>query len=126
MIETFLTLLAIGYASAYSPGVFEEVINTRQNHLTSYHLPDIIEVDKYIAVADCSQIGKEALVYFGDEYEKVLIADCAGIADGGLAWMQRHNIAGELDWETFQEYKQNQALEIKVYIINNTYRHEFK
>jgi hypothetical protein len=119
LLETILTLLVVGYASAYSPGVFEEVIHVRQNNLTAYPLPRDLEIDRYIAVEDCSHIGKEALVFFDDQYERVLIADCAGIADGGRAWMQRNNIAGELDWDTFSEYKINQPLEIRVYLIEN-------
>ena len=126
MLETVISLLAIGYASAYSPGVFERVIDVRQRGLTSYTLPDTIELNRYIAVEDCSMVGKEAMVFFGDESERVLIADCAGVADGGKAWMQHHNIAGELDWETFSEYKQNEPLEIRVYLIEESLKFNYQ
>jgi hypothetical protein len=121
MINRILSLLLIGYASAYAPGIFEQVVHVRQQGRTAYNLGVVkSSIDGYIAVEDCSLIGKEVLACFSDECERLLIADCAGTADGGKAWMESHNIVGEVDYNTFMKYKvAGQALEMRLYLIEN-------
>lgn len=112
-----LTLIVSGWASRYDPGVFETVISNRQNDLTSYSLPRNIYSDRYIALADCSRIGDYVLIDFGDNTEIALVADCAGVGDGGLSWMIRNNIAGELDPVTYFENRTPTGLKISIYEI---------
>lgn len=121
MLKVFyvLTLIASGWASRYDPGVFESVISTRQNHLTSHSLPRNIYSNSYVALADCSRIGEYVLIDFGDQTELALVADCAGVRDGGLAWMIRNNIAGELDPDTYFENIGATGLKISIYEIRH-------
>lgn len=121
MLKSFIVfaLIASGWASRYDPGVFENVISNRQNNLTSQNLPSTLYTNRYIALSDCSKIGTYVLVDFGDHTEVVLVADCAGISDGGLFWMERNNIAGELDPDTFFENSNGSGFKISVYEIKH-------
>lgn len=98
-----LVVAIMGWASQYDPGVMESVIGVRQSAgRTSYTLPtDLPQVSSFIAVRDCSNIGD---VWFirpeGGEWERALVTDCAGIADGGLDWMIKNNVVVEVDHET--------------------------
>lgn len=95
-----------GYASAYAPGVFEDVVRYRlDNGLWRVPPPYgwFYEVDGYIAGTDCARVGELATLYdpAGQEYT-VLYADCAGDADT-LTWMLDNRIVAELDarlWAT--------------------------
>lgn len=86
-----LTLIVTGVASRYDPGVFESV-STRRG------MPKWDGA--HVAVLDCDRVGDVVLVCYGDDCAWARITDCAGIADGGAAWMIRNNIAAELDYET--------------------------
>jgi hypothetical protein len=108
-------LLAGGVASRYDPGVFEH--RAIPNHQRYGHLPSRLPVDRYNALADCSRVGDVVLVCYEGRCWNALVADCAGIADGGLAWMQTNGIAGEVDYETAVDYgcvgKHIQVFEIR-------------
>lgn len=95
-----------GWASAYAPGVMDDVIAYRRaNDL--WRVP--LAVDWYtahgaIATNDCSQVGSMATLIdpAGREY-RVLVADCGGPGDGvGAAWMTANSIVAELDWRLWQ------------------------
>jgi len=95
-IIIIVSLLLTGYSSRYDPGVFQTVIRNRQSW---GQLPTNIKDTNYIALADCNLVGTRVLVCYEDCWF-ALVADCAGIADGGLSWMQTNNIAGEVDNDT--------------------------
>jgi hypothetical protein len=94
-----LTSVVTGVASQYDPGVFESVVRVRQAYGS---LPDDLpDYDgAYVAVLDCDAVGDQVLVCKGADCRFALVADCAGIADGGYAWMVRNRVAGELDYDT--------------------------
>jgi hypothetical protein len=99
------TIIMTGIASQYAPGVMDKVVYNRQNLSTVVSLPNNLPaVDGYVASQYCSDIGKIIYLRPADceecEFEKFLVADCAGIADGGLSWMLRNNIVVEVDYET--------------------------
>lgn len=96
-----LALLVSGIASRYDPGVFDAVVATRQAY---GQLPARIDATRYIALADCGRVGDSVMVCHEGECWRALVADCAGVADGGLAWMLRNGIAGEVDYDTAMEY----------------------
>ena len=124
----FFTFLVSGYTSTYAPGVFETVIRNRQTGLTRYDVGAIkSHIRGYIAVEDCSLINQEVLACFGDSCERLLIVDCAGVADGGRAWMQRTGIVGEVDPGTFSKYKvPGEALEMNLYLVRTIPRYKFE
>lgn len=100
MIRVLLTAsVLIGVASQYDPGVFEQVVRVRQSYGSlPTNLPDYDGA--HVAVLDCGDVGQQVLVCRDGACRFALIADCAGIADGGYAWMVRNRIAGELDSAT--------------------------
>jgi hypothetical protein len=89
-----------GWASAYAPGVFREVVYYRLEHGLWRHIPPSrwIYADGYAATNDCSQVGQMATLLdpAGNEYD-VLIADCAG--RDSTRWMSENRIVVELDWD---------------------------
>lgn len=93
-----------GWASAYAPGRFEEVVRYRLDEGLWRHVPprDWYTAAGYIATNDCSQVGQMATLTdpAGREY-RVLIGDCAG-NDGGAVWMTENNIVAELDADLWQ------------------------
>ena len=98
-------ITATGTASQYAPRVMDKVVYNRQHLSTSFSLPgELPNVHGYVATRDCSDIGK--IVYLRPAncedcgFERFLVADCAGVADGGLSWMVRNNILVEVDYET--------------------------
>jgi hypothetical protein len=98
-----LTVVMTGWGSQYAPGVMDKVIATRQAGLTSMDLPmDVSGYDGYVAVLDCSWIGREVWIkpVEGDTWERFLVTDCAGIADGGATWMIEGGIIAEFDYES--------------------------
>ena len=101
MIRAFviLTLAASGYASRYDPGVFERVVQTRMRY-GQLEASAANWKGGYIALLEPDLIGQTVYVCHQDECEWLLVADCAGHADGGYAWMVRGGYAGELDYET--------------------------
>jgi hypothetical protein len=97
-----LTLIASGAASRYDPGVFERTVRVRQGYSS---LPRS-GYSGYIALLDCSRVGEIVWVCFEDDScTRLLVADCAGIKDGGAAWMRRGGYAGEVDYETAMRTK---------------------
>jgi hypothetical protein len=97
-----------GWASAYAPGVFEDVVRHRfandwwpvQPQLDWY-----IRAQGYIATNECRDVGRMATLIdpSGREW-RVLIADCGerGKPGEGQDWMTRNRIIAELDWRLFE------------------------
>lgn len=90
-----------GFASAYAPGVMDEVIRAR---FDNDWWPSPPPVDWYtafgaVAAMDCGRVGEMAVLVdpAGREY-RVLIADCAG-ADGPSDRFERMGVIVELDAE---------------------------
>jgi len=80
----------------------ESVIRVRQSGRTRMGLPaELPEVDGYIAVEKCSQIGE--IWYLrpegGEGVESFLVVDCSGSIKTS-EWMMRNNILVEVDWGT--------------------------
>ena len=123
-----LTLLTAGYTSAYAPGVFEDTIRIRQAGRTAYNIGVIPNnIDGYIAIEDCSLINTVIVACFPSGCERLLVADCAGIADGGRAWMHRSGVVGEVDPETFARHKlPGEYLLMHLYLIKNIPRYKFE
>jgi hypothetical protein len=95
-----VALITSGVASRYDPGVFTRTLLVRSRWQT---LPDS-GFDGHIALLDCSRVGDIVMVCFHNgNCKSMLVADCAGIADGGAAWMIRNGIAGEVDYRTAKE-----------------------
>lgn len=90
--QAVLYLGLVGIASRYDPGVMEQVVRNR-------HLQAPVHTAK-IAVLQAEDIGKRFLVCREEHCEIAWAVDCAGIADGGYAWMVRNNVILELDYET--------------------------
>ena len=101
-IITFIVLVT-GVASQYAPSVMPRVVSYRQ---ARSQLPaDLTGFDGAVAVLNCADIGKT--IYLrpaGGQWEKFLVADCAGIADGGYAWMVRNNVIVEVDYKTAERW----------------------
>jgi len=98
---TIIIVVAIGWASQYSPGVMERTILNQQRY---GNLPmSLPVVDGYVAVLDCNRLGE--IVYLrpeGGEWEKFLVTDCARRdgKDGTRTWMLKSNIIVEVDYKT--------------------------
>lgn len=93
----------VGTASQYAPGVMRRVITVRQTPgRTAHTLPATLPpVDGFIAVLDCDGVGRiREMRPVGGEWGLCLVADCAGGADGGAAWMRRNGIVAEMDYES--------------------------
>jgi hypothetical protein len=125
---TRFVLITIGFTSAYAPGVFEQVIATRQAGKTAYNIGSIPNnVDGYIAVEDCSLINSVVIACFPNGCESLLVADCAGAADGGRAWMQNMGFAGEVDPETFARHKlTGECLIMQLYLLEHSMGYAFE
>jgi len=104
-----VTVVRIGIASQYAPGVMEQVIRVRQTPgRTARTLPEPLpDVDGYVAVVDCNRIGSIAYLRPAGttEWERFLVVDCAGIADGGRDWMLRNGIVAEVDHNTARRWE---------------------
>lgn len=92
-----------GYASAYAPGVMENVITYRfATDLWRVPPPrDWYTTAGAIATNDCAQVGQVVtLIDPAGRQWRVLVADCAG--RDSAAWMTDNRIVAELDaalWE---------------------------
>jgi hypothetical protein len=86
-----LTLIVVGHASRYDPGVFEEVERVRR--MSNWD-------GAHVAVLDCSRVGDFVWLCYKDQCIPARVTDCAGVADGGAAWMISGGYAAELDYET--------------------------
>ena len=90
------------WASQYARSVFDRVVAVRQAGRTAKDLPTPLpDVDGFIAVADCDQIGDIwALRPVGQVWwETFLVADCSGHATT-TGWMTKNRIIAEVDYET--------------------------
>lgn len=86
-----------GIASQYSSGVMERVLAAQQR---LHHLPMVLpQVNGYIAVSDCSKIGRVWTV----NGESMLVSDCAG-DNYTRQWMARGNIIVEIDFDTAKRW----------------------
>ncbi len=63
---------------------------------------DLSLYDGFIAVLEVDDIGRTYLLrpVTSPHWEVFLAVDCAGIADGGYAWMTNSGIIAEVDWES--------------------------
>lgn len=94
------SVMQIGYASAYAPGVMEATVRYRIDNDVWRNPPpvDWYTVTGYIAAMDCSRVGEVTMLTDpGGREHRVLIADCAG-ADGHPDRFAEANIIVELDW----------------------------
>lgn len=108
----FVTLLSFsgggileGRGSYYAHGVMDGVIKNRQRHGSlPAELPDVVG---YIAILQCDRVGLVYEVRHGEEgpWEPFLVTDCAGIADGGAAWMVDGGWVAEFDFETLVRWE---------------------
>lgn len=99
-----LVVLVTGAASRYDPYVFQGVVAVRQSYGSlPENLPDFDGA--FIAMLEPDNIGQVVLVCVEDDCRYALVADCAGIADGGYAWMVRNGVAGELDFWSYQSLR---------------------
>ena len=97
---TYVSPTQTGIASQYAPGKMQQVIAYRQRHS---QIPlDLSPYDGFIAVLEADDIGNAYWIRPVDSlhWEKFLAVDCAGIADGGYAWMVNGGIIVEIDWES--------------------------
>jgi len=94
-----------GYASAYAPNVFEDVVRHRFAAGLWPTPPPwnwYYEVQGYVAGTDCARVGELATLYdAGGAAYTVLYADCAGDA-ATLDWMLKNRIVVELDAALFE------------------------
>lgn len=93
-----------GFASAYAPGRFEEVVRWRLDNDVWRTPPpvDWYTTAGYIATNDCAQVGQVVTLIAPDgRAYRVLVADCGG-NDGGADWMTNNQIVAELDWGLFE------------------------
>jgi len=99
-----MLVLLVAVASQYGPGVMERTIETRQTGRVAVPLPEVLpQVDGYVAVEKCSDIGKVLWLRGpGQEWEKFLAVDCAvrDGSDGTLSWMAAKNVLVEVDYPT--------------------------
>ena len=87
------SLLVSGAASQYDPYLFERVSrNLGMDEWGGAH----------VAVLDCDWVGRYVWLCFEGRCLGARVTDCAGVADGGAAWMIRGGYAAELDYETSQ------------------------
>jgi len=99
-----LAVLVSGVASQYAPGKMEAVIAYRQTHPTAYAPPNPLPaVDGFIAVLDCSDLGKTWYFRYDGVVESFLVVDCAGDA-ATREWMTRNGIIAEVDGETARRW----------------------
>jgi len=95
-----------GYASAYAPGVFRDVVYYRLEHGLWRNIPPSrwIYADGYVAAMDCSRVGEMATMWVDGHAYDVLIADCAG-DDGHPDRFTDMGVILEMDWELWQKHK---------------------
>lgn len=90
-----------GYLSAYAQGPTDATIAYRQE---VGDLPyDLSQYAVFIAVADCSLVGREATLYTAVGQLSAIVFDCAG-NDGTPSWMETNRIIAEIDYWTWQHW----------------------
>lgn len=105
-----------GYASAYAPGRFEEVVRWRLDNDVWRSPPPVgwYTAAGYVATNDCSQVGQMATLIDPDgRPHTVLVADCGG-ADGGSRWMTENNIIAELDWRLWKRLTERHGRPLEI------------
>ena len=103
-----VSLIATGTASRYDPGVFQTVErNRRMPRWAGAH----------VALLDCDRVGDMVLVCYEEDCLWARVTDCAGVADGGAAWMIRNHIAAELDYRTSVQHWNCVGQPISVYEV---------
>lgn len=85
-----------GYLSRYDLVPTAATIQYRKDMGEIPH--DLTPYDGVVAVYDCSRIGDEAVLEANGKEFDVMVFDCAGVADGGAAWMERNNIVAEIGY----------------------------
>ena len=109
-VASLIATPATGWASQYAPGVMQKVIANRQRWK---QIGDVGGYDGYVAVRDCQDIGRTYRIrpVGTTEWERFLAVDCACRTDrrehdglSGYAWMVRHGIWFEVDYETAQRW----------------------
>ncbi|MBU2051218.1 MAG: hypothetical protein KKH61_19900 [Gammaproteobacteria bacterium] len=81
----------------------EQVIHNRTSGNAWVSLPTPLPaVDGYVAVPDCSRLGKLVYLRYSGPWETFLVADCAMPkgTDGAYEWMTENGIGVEVDYET--------------------------
>lgn len=94
-----------GYASAYAPGVMDQVVRYRlDNDVWRVDPPaDWYTVHGYVAAMDCARVGEVTTLRAADGREyRVLVADCAG-DDGPPDRFEKMSIIVELDWRLWEQ-----------------------
>lgn len=98
-------VIITGFLSAYALNPTVGTLAYRQHYA---QIPrDLSSYEVFVAVADCDHLGAEATLAIDGKVYDALVFDCAGVADGGLAWMQQNAIAAEVDywfWMQHPEY----------------------
>jgi hypothetical protein len=95
-----------GWATYYSPGVFEATVAVRQQ---MRHIPeDTRGFAGFVARPTCKDIGSAIWLRpeGADEWLPFMIADCArrDDGDGTLTWMAQNNILVELDYPSWSRW----------------------
>ena len=112
---------AIGVASQYGPEVFEHgPLYTRTHGLASPAIRQDHDVfDGYAAARYPEDIDRVWRVCPENEElpcRELLVVDCAGTADGTLAWMVRNGILMEVDYETAVAWRTvGRGIRVRVY-----------
>ena len=62
--------------------------------------------DGAVAARDCDDIGETVWLrpVGAEDWERFIVADCAGVADGGYAWMVRLGVLVEVDYQTAKRW----------------------
>ncbi len=92
----------VGYISAYDKSPTDQTMANRTKW--GQMPPNPEHYDMFIAVLDCSKIGRPATLDVSGKTFNAWIFDCAGIEDGGAEWMVRGNYIVEIDWYAWQVY----------------------
>lgn len=122
-MQLLISLIMMGMASQYAPGVMESVIRTRQAGLTAYTLPaDLSQYSVFVAMEDCSMVGDEILIRpVGGTWERGMITDCSGDA-ATSAWMIKNGIVVEIDGATAARWNTvGRGIEVEVAVEKQGY-----
>lgn len=97
-----LAMQRTGILSAYDQAPTDQVL---YNRLRWGQIPaDTTRYEVLLAVLDCDRIGQEATLQTVAGRFSALVFDCAGVADGGRAWMLDGNYVAEVDYYFWQAH----------------------